>query len=256
MLEGGNPTCTPSIVPGIDTGSRMVVFDSDTVIAQARSQQWNNFRFDRGDGQKIFLERHMQGQRFEMHVWCTSGTVGTFLDHPHQGPTQLFRRNLDWSGLRRVLHNPRAHTGEGYHERSELRPGGEQQQLPKKQRVACPGCGKLCASMSGTAGHFESGSCRSCPGQDQALRVAYGQVCQLQHAAGHDGLFTGGMKLLTNETRLNSRGDVDYSAGYEAGGSNYACPNCKKRFGSSQALISHCENKATCSGYLHLVYGM
>ena len=240
-----------------EESEHMVVFESNEVIAQAKSQQWDNFRFDRADGQKLFLARYVQGQRFEMHVWCTSGTVATFLEHPRQGKNQLFRRNLDWSGLRKVLNNPRAHTGEGYHERAELKRDRQQQQQPsKRQRVPCPGCAKLCASMSGTAGHFESGACPSCPDRDQALRAAYGQVCQVQHNAGHDGLFTGGMKLLTNEMKLNSRGEVDYASGYVAGGGNYACPSCKKRFGSSQALISHCENKAACSGYLHLVYGM
>lgn len=225
--------------------------DKDSVIQQAESQQWDFFRYDRNDGQKVFLQRTLQGDRYEMHVWCTTGTVATFLDHPRQGKTQLFRRDVSWSMLRRLLNNPREHTGTGYHERSEL-----EHRKPQRQRVACPGCGKMCVGMSGTAGHFESGRCPSCPGRDSAMRAAYGQVCLLQHSAGHDGLFTGGQKLLENHMHLNANGDIDYSAGYEAGGKNYACPGCHKRFRSSQALISHCENRTQCTSYLSQVHGM
>ena len=56
---------------------RMVVFDPDNVIAQANSQQWDATRYDARDGQKVFLERWLQDERYEMHVWCTTGTVGT-----------------------------------------------------------------------------------------------------------------------------------------------------------------------------------
>ena len=229
----------------------MVVFDVNEVRHQAELQQWHCFRYEKWDGQKVFLERSLQGERYEMHVWCTTGTIATFLDHPRQGKTQLFRRNLDMAGLRKVLNNPRAHTGDGYHERQQI-----QSQTPRRN-VPCPGCNKMCASMSGAAGHFESGACPMCPGQDKARSVAYGNVVKMQHAAGHDGLFTGGMKLLTDETMvLNARGEIDYAAGYQQGGMSYSCPNCQKGFGTSQGLISHCENRQQCRGFLHLVYGM
>ena len=81
-------------------------------------------------------------------------------------------------------------------------------------------------------------------------------MVQLQHAAGHDGLLTGGVRLLTNQLQLNAYGEVDHCAGYEAGGKNFACPGCSKRFGSSQAIISHCENRPDCRQYLSQVYGI
>jgi hypothetical protein len=50
-----------------------------------------------------------------INVYWTTGTVGTCLDHPRQGKTQLFRRNIDLSSLREVFNNPRVHTGAGYY---------------------------------------------------------------------------------------------------------------------------------------------
>ena len=50
-----------------------------------------------------------------INVYWTTGTVGTCLDHPRQGKTQLFRRNVDLSSLRAIFQNPRTHTGSGYH---------------------------------------------------------------------------------------------------------------------------------------------
>jgi hypothetical protein len=60
-------------------------------------------------------------QRFErggatVDVWPTTGTVGTYVDHPSQGKTQLYRRDMGDS-LGAVFDNPRVHTGRGYHSR-------------------------------------------------------------------------------------------------------------------------------------------
>ena len=53
-----------------------------------------------------------------INVFWTTGTVGTCLDHPRQGKTQLFRRNVDLSTLREIFKNPREHTGSGYYTRN------------------------------------------------------------------------------------------------------------------------------------------
>ena len=50
-----------------------------------------------------------------INVYWTTGTVGTCLNHPRQGKTQLFRRNVDLLTLRLIFKNPRHHTGYGYH---------------------------------------------------------------------------------------------------------------------------------------------
>jgi hypothetical protein len=50
-----------------------------------------------------------------INVYYTTGTVGTCLNHPKQGKTQLFRRDVDAESLDEIFKNPRTHTGDGYH---------------------------------------------------------------------------------------------------------------------------------------------
>ena len=49
-----------------------------------------------------------------INVYYTTGTVGTALDHPDQGRTQLFRWGCSLDDLQRILDNPRVHSGRGY----------------------------------------------------------------------------------------------------------------------------------------------
>ncbi|EPZ34257.1 hypothetical protein ROZALSC1DRAFT_30458 [Rozella allomycis CSF55] len=50
----------------------------------------------------------------KMDYYPTTGTVKTSMNHPTQGPTQMFRRDLSESSFQKVLENPRHHTGQGY----------------------------------------------------------------------------------------------------------------------------------------------
>ena len=50
-----------------------------------------------------------------LNFWPSTGTVGSYLDHPRQGKTQLFRRQISMSGASKIFNNPRQHTGKGYH---------------------------------------------------------------------------------------------------------------------------------------------
>jgi hypothetical protein len=45
------------------------------------------------------------------HFCHHAGTVGTALDHPVKGKTQLFRRNQSLEDLAQIFANPRLHTG-------------------------------------------------------------------------------------------------------------------------------------------------
>jgi hypothetical protein len=58
----------------------------------------------------VFYEKN--GDR--MDYYPTTGTVKTMVDHPNQGRTQMFRRNLSNSQFKQVCLNPRSHTGHGY----------------------------------------------------------------------------------------------------------------------------------------------
>lgn len=50
-----------------------------------------------------------------INVYFTTGTVGTCLNHPKKGKTQLFRRNVSMDQLNDIFDNPRVHTGTGYY---------------------------------------------------------------------------------------------------------------------------------------------
>ena len=57
-----------------------------------------------------------------INVYYTTGTVGSCLNHPKRGKTQLFRRNIDTlPKLDGIFQNPRSHTGHGYYTRHNIR---------------------------------------------------------------------------------------------------------------------------------------
>ena len=76
------------------------------------------------------------------NCYYTTGTVGTCMDHPTKGKTQLFRRNQGHSDLQRIFSDPRVHTGGGYYRTSS---GGAQ----KRQRLAAGGGGGTLQPSSG-----------------------------------------------------------------------------------------------------------
>lgn len=49
-----------------------------------------------------------------INIYLTKMTVATCLNHPKQGPTQLFRKNVDLVMLNEIFEYPRKHTGKGY----------------------------------------------------------------------------------------------------------------------------------------------
>lgn len=53
-----------------------------------------------------------------LDCWPTTGVMGSYLTHPRQGKTQLFRKQCDDEMTLHIFHDPRAHTGKGYHQRS------------------------------------------------------------------------------------------------------------------------------------------
>lgn len=51
----------------------------------------------------------------QVNVYTTKMTVGTCVNHPTKGRTQLFRRNVSERELEKIFNRPRAHTGKGYY---------------------------------------------------------------------------------------------------------------------------------------------
>lgn len=50
-----------------------------------------------------------------INVYYTTGTVGTCLNHPRQGKTQLFWRNVTLQEIDSLFAKPRKHTGKRYY---------------------------------------------------------------------------------------------------------------------------------------------
>lgn len=52
-----------------------------------------------------------------INIYVTKMTVATCLDHPKQGKTQMFRRNVSDKMMDKIFKNPRIHTNNGYQKR-------------------------------------------------------------------------------------------------------------------------------------------
>ena len=59
-----------------------------------------------------------QENSFRVNVYYTTWTVGTCVNHPVIGKSQLFRRNVSVENLEKIFANPRVHTGLGYYRSS------------------------------------------------------------------------------------------------------------------------------------------
>lgn len=82
------------------------------ILKLAAENGWTLEQEQANIGLLIFVKPAMQ-----VNVYMTTMTVGTSLDHPTKGKTQLFRRNCFGSRLAAVFKNPRVHLGTGYYTR-------------------------------------------------------------------------------------------------------------------------------------------
>ena len=93
-------------------------FDPTTVSNEAIAYGWWEHDYQWSQGELVILRKYDQsGDTMQLNVWCTTGTVGSYLHHPRQGKTQLFRREC-WTmhDLRDIFYNPRVHGHGGYHD--------------------------------------------------------------------------------------------------------------------------------------------
>ena len=135
----------------------MGVFDPGNVSEWGEYYGWYEHDYQWSQGELVILRKEdNNGDTMQLNIWCTTGTVGSYLNHPRQGKSQLFRRDVDsWGALKEILRNPRVHGQGGYHERAATQ--------PKKERtVPCPGCGRKYVTMADTAQHYESGARLGC----------------------------------------------------------------------------------------------
>jgi hypothetical protein len=60
------------------------------------------------------------GINIVLDCWPTTGVIGSYLHHPRQGKTQLFRKECDDDTALKIFRNPREHTGKGYQRKIHL----------------------------------------------------------------------------------------------------------------------------------------
>lgn len=70
------------------------------------------------DPYMVSFKKYTEEDTVRINVWINNRnnllTVGTYLKHPKQGRTQLFRKHVDLKELSKLFKNPRSHTGKGY----------------------------------------------------------------------------------------------------------------------------------------------
>ena len=82
----------------------------------AETRGWDKIECERSEAPMASYKK----DEVRLNFWLSTGTVGSYLDHPTQGKTQLFRRDITMSAVAALFANPRQHTGVGYHTREQL----------------------------------------------------------------------------------------------------------------------------------------
>lgn len=85
----------------------------DKVCLDAIERDWSFKEYDLNTGMISFVR--LGGER--VNIYLTTLTVVTAINHPTKGKNQLYRKNLSYKQVLKVLSNPRQHTGEGYRTR-------------------------------------------------------------------------------------------------------------------------------------------
>ena len=223
-------------------GGRQVDDDMSKIENIRRFASKNGYRMcqhDRREGVVAFEKPDDQedgnnNNRLLVRVWYRTGTVGTYLKHPRQGKTQMFRRDVgnDNGLLGNIFANPRIHTNLGYQTKPNT--PNSTPSSNSARTVPCPACGRLYKSASGSVSHFESGGCPSCPGAENARRTAYD--------------FVNKQNANFMVPRLGC-GDESEAGGYRADGANYRCQGCRKEFKLLNSLMQHQEARARCRAH-------
>ncbi|CAJ1934984.1 unnamed protein product [Cylindrotheca closterium] len=167
-----------------------------------------------------------------INVYYTTRTIGTVLDHPSQGRTQLFRRDCTIGELAEIMRNPRVHTSKGY--------------TRKRQRTS--------AEQAGSSIDAEEETRNKLIEVDEALETLEERRRNLvasivEHDSKRHRLEGDASKLLNNhvqtcdnEKRLadNAREmAIRLVANAEREKASRTCQICNRVFGSVQALDNH-----------------
>jgi hypothetical protein len=81
----------------------------DEIEKIALEFKWDFLEHQKNIKMVSFVKRDMR-----INIYISTGTVATCLNHPKQGKTQMFRRNVDLTLLQKIFENPRIHSNKGY----------------------------------------------------------------------------------------------------------------------------------------------
>lgn len=76
----------------------------------AKKHKWEELEHQ----ENICLISYKKGDD-RINVYYSRMTVGTAINHPKKGKTQLFRKHVEIKLLEKLFINPRTHTGLGYY---------------------------------------------------------------------------------------------------------------------------------------------
>jgi len=82
----------------------------DKIHLDALINDWQFKCYDINTGMISFIR--VGGER--INIYLTTLAVVTAINHPKAGKNQLYRKNLSYNQVLKILKNPRQHTGEGY----------------------------------------------------------------------------------------------------------------------------------------------
>ena len=91
---------------------RQLVSDGNKVLEMAKKYGYESIDFQENIGMASFTKADVR-----INVYLTKRTVGTCLNHPSKGKTQLFRKNCSWDEIEMIFKNPRTHTSKGYYQK-------------------------------------------------------------------------------------------------------------------------------------------
>jgi len=84
------------------------------LINMAKQHDWILHDIQENIGLISFV-KIIDNDQARINVYITKMTVGSCINHPSKGKTQLFRKNVDQKLMNKIFKNPRIHTCKGYH---------------------------------------------------------------------------------------------------------------------------------------------
>jgi hypothetical protein len=124
MMDLVQSSSTPIRAPNLDTGDSKGSGWSPEFIRGAASACLGVEEISFNPTSRVISFQTSQGVR--INVYYTTRTIGTAMDHPVQGKTQLFRRNCSNAELVTIMNNPRVHTDKGYQRKRSRTPSSPQ----------------------------------------------------------------------------------------------------------------------------------